>query len=158
MYISVCSIVRGKQLGPVRFELLDTHRHPRLCLLDREDIHDRAFIEDETILPPSPNMDDEAISDGEIDADISSLAEAELSSHPTPVCMNTVPIDREMQARRLVARPRQPFGALLVALASMGRRAVVYRRVAADSLITVEFKEDVSLADILDNVRTLDVL
>jgi hypothetical protein len=69
-----------------------------------------------------------------------------------------VPMDRETRARRLVARLRQPFGALLLTLASTGRRAVDYRRVAADSLITVQFQENVSLADILDNVRTLDVL
>ena len=43
-------------------------------------------------------------------------------------------------------------------LASTGRRAVDYRRVAADSMITVRFQENVSLADLLDNVRTIDVL
>jgi hypothetical protein len=37
-------------------------------------------------------------------------------------------------------------------------RAVDYRRVAADSMVTVQFQENVSLADLLDNVRTLDVL
>ena len=40
-------------------------------------------------------------------------------------------------------------------LASTGRS---YRRVAADSIITVQFQENVSLAELLDNVRTIDVL
>ena len=35
---------------------------------------------------------------------------------------------------------------------------VGYERVAADSMITVQFQENVSLADFLDNVRTIDVL
>ena len=48
--------------------------------------------------------------------------------------------------------------ALLVTLVLTGRRAVDYRRVAADSMITVQFQEDVSLADLLNNVRTIDVL
>ena len=67
-------------------------------------------------------------------------------------------MDRETQARRLVARLRQPFGALLLTLASTGRRVVDYRRVAADSSITVQIQENVPLSDILDNVCTLDVL
>ena len=67
-------------------------------------------------------------------------------------------MDAEMRARRLVAHLRQPFGALLVTLASTGRRAVDYKQVAADSMITVQFQENVSLADLLDNVRTIDVL
>lgn len=69
-----------------------------------------------------------------------------------------VPMDIEACARRLVARLRQPFGALLLTLTSTGGRAVDYKRVAADSLITVQVRENVSLADILDSVRTLDVL
>ena len=39
-----------------------------------------------------------------------------------------------------------------------GRRAMDYRRVATDAAITVRFQEHVSLADMLENVRTLDVL
>ena len=69
-----------------------------------------------------------------------------------------VPMDKETRARRLVARLRQPFGALLVTVTSTGRRAVDYKRVAADTMITVQFQENVSLADLLDNVGTLDVL
>ena len=67
-------------------------------------------------------------------------------------------LQRSLRARRLVARLKQPFGALLVKLASAGQRAVDYNRVAADSMITVRFQENVSLADVLDNVRTIDVL
>ena len=69
-----------------------------------------------------------------------------------------LPMDKEVRARRLVAHLRQPFGALLLTLASTGGRAVDYKRVATDSSITVQFQENVSLVDILDNVRTLDVL
>ncbi|KAG6377830.1 hypothetical protein JVT61DRAFT_14610 [Boletus reticuloceps] len=42
--------------------------------------------------------------------------------------------------------------------APSGRRATDYRRVAADSLITVQVRENVLLADILVHVRVLDVL
>ena len=68
------------------------------------------------------------------------------------------PMDRETRARRLVARLRQPFGALLVKLASAGQRGADYKRVAADSMITLKFQENVSLADLLDDVRTIDIL
>ena len=67
-------------------------------------------------------------------------------------------MDRETRARQLVARLRQPFGALLVTLASTGRRVVGYKWVAADSMITVQFQENLSLSEILDNVRTINVL
>ena len=134
-------------------------------ILDREKMQTGAFIEDDVTPPLSPNADHEEISDEEIDGDdeffdaiddISSLAEHASLSPPAPVRLP--PMDREMRARRLVARLRQPFGALLLTLAATGRRAADYRRVAADSLITVQFQENVSLADLLDNVRTLDVL
>ena len=115
-----------------------------------------AFVEDDVAPPPSSSTDDEEICDEEIDDDSSLLPEPESPSLPAPVRM--VPMDRETRARRLAARLRQPFGALLVTLASTGRRAVDYRRVAADSMITVRFQENVSLADLLDNVRTIDVL
>ena len=128
--------------------------HPWLdTLLEREDKSN--MVAEEEALPPSPNTDDE-ISDGEISDDASSLAEPELPSHPAPDHMP--PIDRGMRARRLVAHLRQPFGALLLTLASTGGRAVDHKRVATDSSITVQFQENVSLVDILDNVRTLDVL
>ncbi|KAF8554678.1 WD40 repeat-like protein [Imleria badia] len=134
-------------------------------ILDREKMQSGAFIEDDVTPPLSANTDDEEISNEEIEDDeeffdanddFSSLAVPEASSLPTPLHM--APMDRERRARRLVARLRQPFGALLLTLAATGRRAADYRRVAADSLITVQFQEHVSLADLLDNVRTLDVL
>ena len=47
----------------------------------------------------------------------------------------------------------------VVKLASGGQRAVDYRWVASDSMITVQFQDRVSLADLLDNVRRIiDVL
>ena len=128
--------------------------HPWLdTLLDREDMHSGAFVEDDDVSPPSPNTDVEEIGD---DDDSSSLAGSESPSLPSPVRME--PMDRETRARRLVARLRQPFGALLVKLVSTGRRAVDYKRVVADSVVTVQFQANVSLAYILDNVRTIDVL
>jgi len=131
--------------------------HPWLdTLLEREDMHSSVLVEDDVAPPPSLNTVDEEIW-AEIDDDSSSLAVPEFPSFPTPV--RTVPMDRETQARRLVARLRQPFGALLVTLAATtNRRAMDYRRVAADNLITVRFQESVSLADIQENVRTLDVM
>jgi len=135
--------------------------HPWLdTLLERED-KSGAIVREDIVPPPSPNMDDEEIPDEEIDDEeeeeiLDEGVDDGASSCPAPA--HTIPLDRETRARRLVAHLRQPFGALLVTLASTGGRTVDYRRVAADSLITVQFQEDVSLADILDNVRTLDVL
>ena len=126
-------------------------------LLDREDMQSSAFVEDDIAEPSSPGADDEDISDEEIeDESSSSLSEPESPSPPPP--MDTVPMDRETRALRLIARLRHPFGALLFTLASTRRRAVVYRRVAADSMITVQMRENVPLTDLLDNVRILDVL
>ncbi|KAI9462971.1 hypothetical protein HD554DRAFT_1425706 [Boletus coccyginus] len=130
--------------------------HPWLdSLLEREDMHSHAFVEDDVAPPPSLNTDDEEI--WEEIGDDCSLPVPELPSElPTPVRM--APMDRETRARQLVVRLRQPFGALLVTLAATNRRAMDYRRVAADSLITVRFQENVPLADILANVCTLDIL
>jgi hypothetical protein len=129
--------------------------HPWLeTLLEREDMQSDAFVEGDGAPPPSPNTDDEEISDE--DDDSWSLPEPESPSILAPVRM--MPMDPETRARRFVARLRQPFGALLLTLASTGRRAVDYKRVAADAMISVQFQERVSLADILDNVRTIDVL
>ena len=131
--------------------------HPWLdTLLERENIQGGVCAEEDVAPPLSPDADDEEICDKEIDDDSSSHPEPESPSLPAPACV--VPMDRETRARRLVARLGEPFGALLVTLASTGRREVDYRRVAADSMITVQFQENVSLGDILDNVRTIDVL
>ncbi|KAF8451904.1 hypothetical protein L210DRAFT_1060427 [Boletus edulis BED1] len=119
-----------------------------------------ACVEDDA-LSPTLNLDDEATSDDEIvceeiDDDSSSLDEPHVP--PLPLLMHTTPLDRETGARRLVARLKQSFGALLFSPASTGRRTMDYRRVAADGMMTVRFQDNVSLADILNNVRVLDVL
>ena len=138
--------------------------HPWLdVFVEHEDMQSEAFVEDDGAPPCSPNTDDEEIydDDDEIDDDSNtrSLPETEPLSLPDPVRM--VLMDGETRARRLVARLRQPFGALLLmqaGTAQTGRRAADYRRVAADSMITVQFQENISLADLLDNIRILDVL
>ena len=131
--------------------------HPSLdSLLEQEHLQGGAFVEDDVAPPPSPDTDDEDISDDEFDDEASFVPASETPSHPVRV--STVPVDRETRARRLVARLRQSFGALLVTPVSTSRRVPDYRRVAADDLITVRFQNNVSLADILDKVRTLDVL
>ncbi|KAF8555005.1 TPR-like protein [Imleria badia] len=127
--------------------------HPWLdTLLERED-KSNVMVEEDVVPPLSPNTGDEEIFDA--NNNFSSFIEPELLPQSAPMM---VPTYRETRARRLVAHLRQPFGALLVTLASTGGRTVDYKRVAADSLITVQIQEDVSLADILDNIRTLDVL
>ncbi|KAF8439820.1 hypothetical protein L210DRAFT_3645803 [Boletus edulis BED1] len=137
--------------------------HPWLdTLLEREE-RGGEFVREDFAPPFSPYMvedsqqlfdidDEEEIPDDEIDDSPTSVLESR-SLYSPPSRM-----DRETRARRLVAHLRQPFGALLLTLASTGGRAVDYKRIATDSMITVQFQEDVSLADILDNVRTLDVL
>ena len=116
--------------------------HPWLdTLLERQD--SGVFLKDE-----EDNSDK--------DTDDERLSEPESLSLPPPV--HAAPIDRETGARRLAVRLRQPFGALLLAVVSTRGHALDCRRVAADSLVTVRFQENVSLNDILDNVRTVDVL
>ena len=90
--------------------------HPWLeTLLEREDTQSDRFAKDD-VAPPSLSTDDEEISNE--DDDSSSEPEPEPPSIPSPV--HVVPMDAEMRAQRLVARLRQPFGALLVTLASTG--------------------------------------
>ena len=62
-------------------------------------------------------------------------------------------LDKTTQALRLVARLKQPFGALLFAPLSR----VEYRRVAADCLIMVRVCGETSLTDLIGDVRTIDV-
>ncbi|KAF8435992.1 hypothetical protein L210DRAFT_3648270 [Boletus edulis BED1] len=128
-------------------------------LLEHEDTRGGAFVEDGVVLQPSGNSDDEEISDEEVGyEEIDNDSSPPPGTLPLPSLVEIEPVDRETGARRLAARLRQPFGALLLQQAQTGRRAMEYRRVAADCLITVRFQECVSLADILDNVCTLDVL
>ena len=137
--------------------------HPWLdALLDHED------VEGDGMPLPSPYPDEitddgsygeDEDDEGEIDDeddDASLFSEPESPSHA--VLVHMAPVDRETAARRLAVRLRQPFGALLLAPKVEDRRIVGYQRVAADALITVQFRENVSLIDILSNIRTLDVL
>ncbi|KAF8431326.1 hypothetical protein L210DRAFT_3487764 [Boletus edulis BED1] len=88
----------------------------------------------------------ETISEEETDDESSS--ESEPSSPPPPM-------DRHTAALQLIARLRQSFGALLL---TSTRQDVGYRRVASESLITVQVQEDMPLDDLIDCVRMLDVL
>ena len=131
--------------------------HPWLdALLGRQDMQSSMVVEDDVMHAPSLGIDDEDESDEEIEVD--AWPDPGPKSHPRPVPMETAPMGREMRALRLVARLRQPFGALLFSLASTRRRAVEYRRVAADHMITAQIQENVSLKDVLDHVHILDVL
>jgi hypothetical protein len=66
--------------------------------------------------------------------------------------------DKQMRALQTIARLRQPFGALL--LTPHRSNVAAYRRVAAESLITVQVEEitPTILNNLVDSVRTLDVL
>ncbi|KAN0101152.1 hypothetical protein V8E55_001136 [Tylopilus felleus] len=152
-------------------------------LLDREETQIGAFAEDEEAQDEKaflPETDDEDDSDaeggddqaaqgeddqdaqGEDDSDEEAESEDSppLREHhsPSPLSVDMAPMDRETRALRLIPRLRQPFGALLLSVTSRRRRAVVYKRVAADSMITVQLRGNVSLSDIMENVRILDVL
>ena len=131
--------------------------HPWLdVLLDREDMETGAFAEEDVEEASSRGTDDDDDSSDDDDDDAVSLFERD-SPSPSPR-METLPMDRETRALRLIARLGQPFGALLLSLTSTRRRSVVYKRVAADSVITVQIQDSVPLKDVLDNVRILDVL
>ena len=68
------------------------------------------------------------------------------------------PAERQMLAFQVIARLRQPFGALL--LTPDLSNVAAYRRVAAESLITVQVEEitPTILNKLVNCVRTLDVL
>ena len=61
--------------------------------------------------------------------------------------------DLATRALRLVVRLRQPFGALL--LATLAREQ--YKRVATDSLIMVRVREETSLTELMDGIRTVHI-
>ena len=68
------------------------------------------------------------------------------------------PMDKQMRALQVITRLRQPFGALL--LTPNLSNVAAYRRVATESVITVQV-EEITLAilnRLVDSVRTLDVL
>ncbi|KAF8128152.1 hypothetical protein EV363DRAFT_1170994 [Boletus edulis] len=66
------------------------------------------------------------------------------------------PADKRTQALQLVARLRQPFGALL--LTPTRQNVAEYRRVASESLITVRVQEDTPLNVLIASAQMLDVL
>ena len=68
------------------------------------------------------------------------------------------PIEKQMRILQLVARLRQPFGALL--LTPTRQHVEEYRRVAAESLITVQIQEitPTIVNNLVRSVRMLDVL
>ena len=68
------------------------------------------------------------------------------------------PTERQMRALQVIARLRQPFGALL--LTPHRTNVAAYRRIAAESLITVQVEDitPTTLNKLVDSVRTLDVL
>ena len=63
-------------------------------------------------------------------------------------------LDLTTQALQLIARLQQPFGALLFEQVSRTE----YKRVAADSLIMVQFHKEVSFTDLMNNIRAIEVL
>ena len=121
---------------------------------DGEGFSDEEADDEKELEANKDEIADEEQPSGESDDEFWSLPDDELPSFPDP----SITMDKQMRARRLVAYLRQPFGALLLTPASKGEQMVDYKRVAADSLITVRIRESVSLANILSNVRTLDVL
>ena len=77
----------------------------------------------------------------------------EAPSPPPPVSLT----NKEMRALRVVARLSQPFGALLLARTPA---EIAYRRVAAETLITVKLEEitPAVLKKLVSSVRVLEVL
>ncbi|KAN0080388.1 hypothetical protein V8E55_009954 [Tylopilus felleus] len=87
-------------------------------------------------------------------ADDRSSLIGELPSFPGPSGIATL----QMRAFQALARLKQPFGALL--LTPNPGKVAAYRRVAADSLITVKVEEitPAILNKLVDSIRTMDVL
>ncbi|KAF8435985.1 hypothetical protein L210DRAFT_3505969 [Boletus edulis BED1] len=109
-------------------ELYDTSSpylvHPWLdALLERDD-EDGVFMEEDVVPSPSPHMDHGEFSDGQG------------SRSTTARCPSQTAIWCTLTHTGVNGSPR---------------RAVDHERAAADSLITVQFQDNVSLADILDN-------
>ena len=70
--------------------------------------------------------------------------------------MSVSQVDKQTRTLQFVARLRRPFGALL--FTQTRQNVPEYRRVASESMITVQVREDASLSALVDNVRMLDVL
>ncbi|KAG8214194.1 hypothetical protein J3R82DRAFT_10986 [Butyriboletus roseoflavus] len=119
-------------------------------LLDRE--HPRsATIKDDLALPLPPLNEDNSTSE-----DPTTYRRLLSYEAPPLPSLRRVPMDKQTRALRLVARLRQPFGALLLTPNREG--SMEYKRVATNCVITVRVQEDVDLSHLVHNVRTLDVL
>ena len=80
-----------------------------------------------------------------------------ISGDPTlPSPVPESPADKRTNAFRLIARLKQPFGALL--LTPVRQHVAEYRRVAAGSEITVQVLEDMPWETLTESIRILDVL
>ena len=119
--------------------------HPWInFLLDRDAAGHRAPDEDDTrgldeFMSSSPSSYHFITSDADLDS----------ASFPS--------MHAQTGAYEFLARLKQPFGALL--LASAGRNVVEYRRIATESLITVQVKiTPATLDGLIQCVRVLDVL
>ena len=88
----------------------------------------------------------------------SAIPPKEAPSPPPPLPAPVSLTNKEMRALRVIARLKQPFGALLLAV-NPGKFAP-YRRVATETLITVQV-EEITLAvlnKLISSARVLDVL
>ena len=92
-----------------------------------------------------------------------SLSFGRAVTHPgdaaSPLSPSTLlPTNKRMRGLQLIARLRQPFGALL--LTPNPGNVAAYRRVASESVITVQVEEitPVILNKLIESVRVLDVL
>ncbi|KAF8124713.1 hypothetical protein EV363DRAFT_1539540 [Boletus edulis] len=86
-----------------------------------------------------------------------SCAQSMFLVHPWYRCMlgQGIPLtesERRESALKLLASLKQPFGALLLAWTARG-----YERMAADELITVVIRKDVSAEKLMENIRMLNV-
>ena len=79
--------------------------------------------------------------------------------HEDPQLLCPLPVsstDKRTYALQLIARLRQPFGALL--FTPIRQNVEEYRRVAAETTITVRIQEETPLETLIDSVQILDVL
>ena len=120
-------------------------------LLDRE--HPRSATIKDDLVPHLPLLDEgNPIFDDHIT--YRQLLSYEAPPHSFP--LRRAPMDKQTRALRLIARLRQPFGALL--LTPMREGSMEYKRVATSSMITVRVQEDADLSRLVHSARTLDVL
>ncbi|KAG8220699.1 hypothetical protein J3R82DRAFT_2992 [Butyriboletus roseoflavus] len=118
------------------------------------------YADDDVTEPSWLDADEDNMSDKGMDDDSLLVPEPESPSPSSlhAVAMDPVAMDKETHVLWLVAHLGQPFGALLFTMASMCQWVVVYKRVAADSLITVHMQKNVPLTDLYEHICILDVL